>query len=144
MRWFVMRWRFAVSLFLFASRLLVSEAVGAEPNSFRHQLTLPLGFDPKELLNPRYYGGRSPVHDVVFSPDGKTLAGAFDDKSVMLFDLSTGRVSTTIKDPKHPFYCVAFSPDGKLLAYGGWDAKLWDLKEGRSSSLSPSERTSWV
>jgi WD40 repeat protein len=59
---------------------------------------------------------------VVFSPDGKTLAGTRKD-AIILWDARTGQERATLKGP-HEVKCLAFSPDGKTLAAGGyWESE---------------------
>ena len=78
--------------------------------------------------------------DVVFSPDGRLLAGAGDDGSIRLF---------RVDDPAHPVplgppvfgherqyvKALAFAPDGRTLASGGGDQRvvLWRLDERRGT-----------
>jgi WD40 repeat protein len=123
----MIRARAAAYLFLMAFCLIGAEAGGAEPASFRHLLTLPLDYDPQAKRSP--YGEGCP-QGVAFSPDGKILAAAFHDKGVWLFDLPSGQVRATFKQPGEAF-CVTFSPDGKLLAHSGSGAGLWDVPNSR-------------
>ena len=71
------------------------------------------------------------INDVVFSPDGKTLAscGYRDDTTVKLWDVETGALKTTFFGHTYGISELAFSPDGQTLASGGWDGIifLWDL-----------------
>src|SRR5262249_40979229 len=75
-------------------------------------------------------GHRDIVRSLNFSPDSKTLASGSGDHSIKLWDVATGRNTTTLKD-EDPYLwgAVAFSPDGKMLATGGWfnKVKLWDV-----------------
>ena len=72
----------------------------------------------------------APVSNVVFSPDGKTIAsGSWDDDIVRLWDVSTGQLLATLTGHTYGTYSVAFSPDGAMLTSGGGDlaVRLWDV-----------------
>ncbi|MDE0323976.1 MAG: sigma-70 family RNA polymerase sigma factor [Candidatus Poribacteria bacterium] len=78
-------------------------------------------------------GHTDEVHTVAFSPDGATLASAGRDKTVKLWDVSTGQNVRTLEHMK-PVADVAFSPDGKTLAAGrvGGEIELWDVSTGQN------------
>lgn len=64
----------------------------------------------------------SSVGDVVFSPDGKTLATS-DRDGVTLWDAEIAEPRETLRFPDAgPFAPLAFSPDGLTLAAGGQSA----------------------
>ena len=69
------------------------------------------------------------VSSLNFSPDGKTLASGSWDKSVKLWDVSTGRELETLNGHQGAVFSVSFSPDGKILASGSQDksVKLWNV-----------------
>ena len=74
-------------------------------------------------------GHESPVNSVGFSPDGKKLASGSDDKTIKIWDVTTGKVLNTLKGHEGSVWSVGFSPDGKKLASGSYDNTiiLWDL-----------------
>ena len=76
-------------------------------------------------------GHNSLVFSVCFSPDGKTIASGSGDKSIKLWDASTGTLKTTLKD-SNAVGSVCFSPDGDTIASGSGDKgiKLWDARTG--------------
>jgi WD40 repeat protein len=77
-------------------------------------------------------GHSSHVMSIAFSPDGKTLASGSNDKTIKLWDVTTGAQLRTLEGHSNPVYSVAFSPDGKILASASGDKtiKLWDVSTG--------------
>src|SRR5262249_38728479 len=55
------------------------------------------------------------------SPDGKRLATGAADRTVRVWDLTTGREAFTLKGHTDSVWGVAFSPDGKRLATASSD-----------------------
>ena len=66
---------------------------------------------------------------MAFSPDGKRLASASYDRTVKVWDATSGQETLTLKGHTGYPQSVAFSPDGKRLASASWDrtVKLWDV-----------------
>ncbi len=56
------------------------------------------------------------VYDVAFAPDGKSIATSCADDKVRVFELATGKNTSTFDGGAN---CVTFSRDGKQLASGG-------------------------
>jgi WD40 repeat protein len=78
-------------------------------------------------------GHTGSVYSVAFSPDGKQLVSGSHDKTIKLWDVTTGREIKTFSGlPPSTIITVCFSPDGKQILSGSFDGiKLWDVATGR-------------
>lgn len=76
--------------------------------------------------------GHSEVTSLAFSPDGRMLAAGLYDKTIRLWEVSTGSYKRTLEGHKGPVNSIAFSPDGKILASSSSDTtiRLWDTALG--------------
>ncbi|WP_254508376.1 serine/threonine-protein kinase [Anatilimnocola floriformis] len=85
---------------------------------------------------------RHPVKCVAISPDGKSVASASDEGSVLLGSLQTGVTQYEWKLPEisgdgaELGYALQFSPDGQTVAAGGHrGVVLWDVATGEQRVL---------
>jgi WD40 repeat protein len=64
-----------------------------------------------------------------FSPDGRRLAAARQDRAICLWDLEKNQELATLRGHTHLVEAVRFSPDGQRLATASQDrtARVWDL-----------------
>ncbi|MBA2681374.1 MAG: protein kinase, partial [Ktedonobacteraceae bacterium] len=72
------------------------------------------------------------VTSVAWSPDGKQIASASDDRLVTICNSSTGTTLHTYHGHSAEVYIVAWSPNGKRIASAGADktVQIWDAATG--------------
>ncbi|WP_242045668.1 hypothetical protein [Calothrix sp. FACHB-1219] len=80
-------------------------------------------------LLQKFKGHKSSVNSVSFSPYGKTIATASDDKTARLWNLQ-GQLLQEFTGHKSSVNSVSFSPDGTTIATASDDdtARLWNLE----------------
>ncbi|KAH7295185.1 hypothetical protein KP509_27G036400 [Ceratopteris richardii] len=78
----------------------------------------------------RMTGHQQLVNHVYFSPDGRWIASASFDKSVKLWNGSTGEFVATFRGHVGPVYQISWSADSRLLLSGSKDStlKIWDMR----------------
>jgi len=71
---------------------------------------------------------------VAYAPDGERLAGGSADGSVRIWDVRTGRLSTTLSAHTDMVAALAWSPDGRFLASASLDGSVrgWEAGPGRA------------
>ena len=81
-------------------------------------------------------GHTDQAHDLAFSPNGKMLASVGWDKTLRLWDASSGaQLGRPVRHPDQ-VDAVAFSPDGRLVATACRDkaVRLWNATTGQQRS----------
>ncbi|MBW2701559.1 MAG: protein kinase, partial [Deltaproteobacteria bacterium] len=81
----------------------------------------------------RLRGSEGWVAGLAFSPDGKRLAVAGQDKIIQIWSVAEGRPIRQLIGHERPIWDLAYHPSGKWLASAGKDASLrvWDLTSGK-------------
>jgi small GTP-binding protein len=84
-----------------------------------------------ELLNT-LEGHDDVVFRVAFDPVGQTLASASADRTVKLWEVSSGKLIRTLEGHKDSVVSVAFNAVGRTLASASHDktVRLWDVSSG--------------
>ena len=78
-------------------------------------------------------GHSETINSVVFSPDGKTLASASSDRTIRLWNATTGFHKQTLTGHTRSIYDISFIRDGKTLVSKSDDGtiRLWDTTTGQ-------------
>lgn len=73
------------------------------------------------------------IHSIAFHPDGKQIASGSTDKTIKIWQLSSGQELRTLTGHSDDVFSVTFSPDGKQIASGSKDktVKLWQVDTGQ-------------
>ena len=111
----------------------ITGEIAYSPDGSRLAVVSSIGiwiYDADTIVELNLLTGPTSISNVVFSPDGNTLAsGSWDDSMVRLWDVRTGQSIETLTGHTSWVTSVAFSSDGNTLASGSEDRtiRLWDV-----------------
>ncbi len=82
------------------------------------------------------------VRALAFTPDGKFLASAGDDKAILIWEVETGKFLRRLDGCTDWVMSLAVSPDGKQIAAGGFDRtiRIWTLENGAKVKDIPANK----
>jgi WD40 repeat protein/serine/threonine protein kinase len=95
-----------------------------EMNTFRK-----VGADPRAVM---FQAHNDDVTSVAFSPDGARIASGSVDRTITLWNVSTGTPLDSFRGHEGPVRAVVFSPDGARIFSASNDktVKVWDAYRG--------------
>ncbi len=96
------------------------------------ELVIDYDFDPSSLSQITLGSHELRVSYLDYSPDGKYLASASEDKTIKLWDTTQKQVVRVFNGHQAWVNSISFSPDSKLLASGADDksVRVWDVETG--------------
>src|SRR4051812_33900402 len=78
-----------------------------------------------------FTGHASRVNTVAFAPNGRTALSGGEDKTLVLWDVATGKVLRTLAEHTSSVQSVAFTNRNALSASYDKTLKLWDVRKGK-------------
>ena len=92
-----------------------------------------------EMLPP-LRGHDGSVNSVAFSPDSSKIVSGSDDRTIRVWDASTGiKMLPPLRGHDESVYFVEFFPDGsKIASRTDDDIRIWDANTGVQLLLAPS------
>ncbi len=86
-----------------------------------------------------YTGHAGTVHSAAWSPDGKYIATGGADRTVQVWDATTGNPIYTFRGHKDAVMAVAWSPDGTQIASSSKDGtfQVWGALDGQTVMIFP-------
>ncbi|MCC5662649.1 ribosome assembly protein 4 [Nostoc sp. CHAB 5784] len=78
-------------------------------------------------------GHSESVNSIVYSPNGHQLASASDDKTIKIWDVSSGKLLKSLTGHSNEVWSIVYSLNGQQLASASRDKtiKIWDISSGQ-------------
>ena len=106
-----------------------------------------MSFFYKNRISIQYVSGTivKGISDVCWSSDARLLCTASDDKTLKMWDFSSGKCVKTLKGHNSYVFCCRFNPQSNIIASGSFDesVRIWDVKTGKWMHLN-SESAIWL
>ena len=69
---------------------------------------------------------------MAWSSDSRLLVTASDDKTLKIWELSSGKSLKTLKGHSNYVFCCNFNPQSNLIVSGSFDesVRIWDVRTG--------------
>ncbi len=133
-----------LTLALYADELLKNaraktpEDADLERERLATRFTLIAGLLSAPPVTRTFLGHGASIRHVAWSPDGKLLASASFDKTIIVWNVEKD-TSQRLTGHEDFVYCVEFSPDGSLLASAdaGGRIRLWQLSGTEAHPVGP-------
>ncbi|KAH8508727.1 hypothetical protein H0E87_010751 [Populus deltoides] len=86
-----------------------------------------------------FHGHEQGVSDLAFSSDSRFIVSASDDKTLRLWDVTTGHTIKTLHGHTNYVFCVNFNPQSNMIVSGSFDetVRIWDVKSGKCLKVLP-------
>lgn len=109
---------------------MLATALNSDRATEDYRFTVHLWNIPHRTVNLTLKGHTDTVNALAFTPNGNMLASGSDDKTIRLWDTSTG--TEILNMPSGKIHALAFSMDGKILASinSVFRIQLWDVGTG--------------